>query len=102
MYICLPDYNDCYMVNCSGNGNCTDIGTEYNCTCEDGFYGDDCERKQVSIIFRSWHQSQWITYTLKIELVHINLCYSVLVNILDLMNRLVMIPLDLCRPLKCN
>ena len=34
------------MVNCSGNGNCTDTGTEYECTCEDGFYGDDCERKQ--------------------------------------------------------
>ena len=45
VFMYLSDINDCPVNECNGNGNCTDLVNDYECNCEDGFYGDDCERR---------------------------------------------------------
>ena len=38
-----PPVNFCNFVNCSGNGDCNDLGDGYNCTCYVGWTGTLCE-----------------------------------------------------------
>ena len=38
-----PPVNFCDSVNCSGNGECSDLGDDYNCTCYVGWTGLLCE-----------------------------------------------------------
>ena len=37
------EFADCYGVTCSGRGICTDADGAYNCNCDEGYIGRDCE-----------------------------------------------------------
>ena len=43
----LSDINECRDVNCSGNGVCFDRVNGFNCVCNSGFFGDNCELGKV-------------------------------------------------------
>ena len=47
----VSDIDNCYNETCSGNGECKDIGYEYECECFNGFYGEDCESTYGSFVF---------------------------------------------------
>ena len=41
--LCFQDINECASNPCQNGGNCSDFVAEYNCTCQPGFSGTDCE-----------------------------------------------------------
>ena len=41
--MCLLTDNWCWNQTCSGRGRCDNYEFDYNCSCDPGFYGRDCE-----------------------------------------------------------
>jgi hypothetical protein len=46
---CQTNINECYTKPCSIHGECTDLINGYECHCETGWYGYNCENKQNEI-----------------------------------------------------
>ena len=40
------DIDDCVGQACSGNGQCRDLVNDYECKCNSGFEGRDCENSK--------------------------------------------------------
>ena len=39
----IVDIDDCANNPCQNGATCTDMVNQYNCTCVDGYSGDNCE-----------------------------------------------------------
>ena len=46
MFVCFQDIDECEIEtqNCSNDATCTNVYGGYNCSCQDGFEGELCER----------------------------------------------------------
>jgi hypothetical protein len=47
---CEENIDNCIGISCSGYGICEDGIETYKCSCFDGFYGFNCERKNVQTV----------------------------------------------------
>jgi hypothetical protein len=47
---CENNIDDCINIDCSKHGICQDGINTYTCSCFDGFYGDQCQEKNVETI----------------------------------------------------
>ena len=43
MYVSYPDIDECASNPCQNGGTCADDVNRYDCTCEAGYTGADCE-----------------------------------------------------------
>ena len=43
----MLEINECERNPCKNNGNCTNLVSDYQCQCEKGFEGKDCEKGNV-------------------------------------------------------
>ena len=54
----LTDQNECASSPCINKGTCIDKLNEYECLCEDGFMGDNCQFSKLLLFhtpFENWH-----------------------------------------------
>ena len=53
----FPDIDECNSNPCAHNGTCTDGVNSFNCSCEEGYTGHDCEtgiEEAISIEYNNY------------------------------------------------
>ena len=54
IYVLYPDIDECASNPCQNGGTCADDVNRYDCTCEAGYTGADCETSRQHIIIIYW------------------------------------------------
>ena len=50
MMLSFVDINECDSSPCQNGGTCADAVNGYDCTCLDGYTGDDCETGNITLL----------------------------------------------------
>ena len=59
MSVSYTDVDECSFdtVICKNNGTCLNWEGSYNCSCADGFEGENCENEGVSSVYQTYYMS---------------------------------------------
>lgn len=103
----LTEQSQCHPNPCRNLGICTEVEKDYECTCQPGFKGTNCDSKFLKSTFKSMDKTVALEKKKTFQIIRVQLFSCQVCNFLYLMNALTKVFLlllvtDPCSPSPCK